>query len=293
MEGVFGITTASTSRTMQTAAPTTATLSPQQYEFFVALVYDLTRINLGKDKVELATARVGKRVRALKLRNFDAYFELLRSAGRDQEIPHLIEAISTHHTYFYRENSHFDFVKTKLVPELKATASGREWRFWSAACSTGEEPATLAMSLIDAGADPRRFHINCTDIAQDTVKKASQMVFKRSTLHHLPDSWQQRYFQKGMNQWRDYCRLVPSLRKTLDFRILNLAENFVWDAPFDTIFIRNVMIYFDRKTQREVLARCLKSLRPGGYLITGQSESLAGIDLPLAPRGVSVYQYQL
>ena len=277
---------------MSATQPTTNTLSAKQYEYFAELVYKLTRINLGPDKLELASARISKRIRSLKLPNFDAYFQLLKSPDSEAEIPHLIEVISTHHTYFYRENGHFDFVKNTIVPELREKAKTRPWRFWSAACSTGEEPATLAMALVDAGVDPRQFHINCTDIAQDTVKRASQMVFRRSILHHLPNTWQQRYFQKGINQWRDYSRIVPSLRKTMDFRILNLAENFVWDAPFDTIFIRNVMIYFDRKTQFEVLSRCLKYLRPGGYLITGQSESLAGIELPLTPNGVSVYKYR-
>lgn len=277
---------------MPSAFPSTSTLSPAQYAFFAALVYQLTRINLGPEKVELATARIRKRIRALKLPSFEAYLRLLQSPHRNEEIPHLIEVISTHHTYFNREKGHFDFVKETLVPELKATAPDRTWRFWSAACSTGEEPASLAMTLTDAGANPRRFQIHCTDIAPKTVEKASQMVFKQDALSQLPLKWQQHYFQKGINQWSDYRRVVPSLRKPFEFRVLNLGDTFVWDAPFDVIFLRNVMIYFDRKTQTEVISRCLRYLRPGGYLITGQSESLAGTQLPLTPVGVSIYKHK-
>jgi chemotaxis protein methyltransferase CheR len=268
-------------------------LSSALYEQLGALVYEVSRIKLSVERRNLVAGRVKKRLQKLQLENFEAYFDYLLGPKGEEELPHLIEAISTHHTYFYRESAHFDFVRETIVPELKSQEGNRLWRFWSAACSTGEEPATLAMTLAEAGASPKQFHISASDIAPATIRKASQMVFQRNTLHHLPGTWQQRYFQKGMNQWRDYCRLVPSLRNTLDFHTLNLAHDFSWDDPFDAIFLRNVIGHFDHRTQSEILNRIVRVLRPGGYLFIGQSESLPQIDSPLSRCGPSVYQNAL
>lgn len=278
--------------TMTTTAPKSNQLTSRQYRDFVAMVYQLTRINLGPEKQELVAARLSKRLRRLGLPNYDAYFALLEGPRREEELPHLIDVISTHHTYFYREHRHFEYLRDHIVPELRQSAPGRPWRFWSAACSTGEEPATLAIALSESGVNPRNWTIACSDIAANTVKTASRMIFKKGSLEKLPAQWRQRYFQRGVNQWSDHCRLVPALRKNMAFEIINLAENYNWSQPFDVIFLRNVMIYFDRKTQVEVLSHALRYLRPKGYLITGQSESLAGVQLPLQTRASSIYQYQ-
>lgn len=275
-------------------APTSSVtlLSAKQYRAFVAMVYELTRINLGPEKQELVAARISKRLRRLNLPNYDAYFDLLEGPGRDAELPHLIDVISTHHTYFYREERHFEYLRDHIVPQLKTSAGNRRWRFWSAACSTGEEAATLAIALVESGVNPAKWEIHCSDIAPNTVRTASRMIFKKDALTKLPAQWRQRYFQMGINQWKDHCRLVPALRNQLAFEIINLADDYQWSDPFDVIFLRNVMIYFDRKTQVEVLTQALRFLRPGGYLITGQSESLAGIQLPLTTRASSIYQFQ-
>jgi chemotaxis protein methyltransferase CheR len=276
---------------MPSPASNVSLLSPTQYRSFVAMVYELTRINLGPEKQELVAARLSKRLRRLNLPSYDAYFALLEGPGRAEELPHLIDVISTHHTYFYREERHFEYLRDHIVPELRAKVTGRPWRFWSAACSTGEEPATLAIALAESGAAPKQWEIHCSDIAPNTVQTASRMVFKRSALQKLPPTWRQKYFQLGVNQWREHCRLIPSLRQSFAFEIVNLAEDYGWPQPFDVIFLRNVMIYFDRPTQVEVLTRALRYLRPQGYLITGQSESLAGIRLPLRTVASSIYQF--
>ncbi|MFP4542118.1 MAG: CheR family methyltransferase [Opitutales bacterium] len=274
------------------AIPPRNALTPKQYREFSTLVYELTRINLGSEKQELAAARINKRLRALSLPNVAAYLELLRSPLGEEEKPHLIDVISTHHTFFYREHTHFDFVRATIVPELQKQGGTRRWRFWSAACSTGEESATLAMTLAEAGADPHRWEIASTDISAGTVKTAARMIFKQAALQKLPAGWAGRYFHAGKAEWQGHCRLVPALRRSMTFGVLNLAEDYSWEAPFDTIFLRNVMIYFDRPTQLEVLKLALRHLRPGGYLISGQSESLAGLPLPLKTRCSSIYQYQ-
>lgn len=269
-----------------------ALLNSGQYRRFAALVYELTRINLGNEKQELVAARVSKRLRHLKLPRYEDYEALITGPDREREIPHLIDVISTHHTYFYRESSHFDFIRNQVVPELLARRQSTPARFWSAACSTGEEPATLAMTLVDAGMAPESWEIHATDIAPQTVAKANRGIFLKTHLEKLPPVWRTRYFQKGTGQWQHHSRLVPSLRKRMRYSVLNLASPYEWEHPFDVIFIRNVMIYFDRPTQVEVLNRSLRFLRPEGLLITGQSESLAGIDAPLQPVRNSVYQFK-
>lgn len=267
-------------------------LKPAQYRRFAELVYHLTRINLGTEKQELVAARVSKRLRHLKLSRYEDYEALITGPNRRTEIPHLIDVISTHHTYFYREQSHFEFVREQFASTANAAEPNRNLRFWSAACSTGEEPVTLAISLADAGLSPEHFEIFATDIAPNTINTARRGVFRKASLEKLPPAWRKRYFQQGINEWHEHCRLIPKLRERIHYDVLNLAESYRWPRPFDVIFIRNVMIYFDRTTQFEVLTQALRFLRPDGYVITGQSESLAGIQLPLTSVRNSIYQYK-
>ena len=265
-------------------------LTPKQYKAFADLVYQLTRVNLGTEKQELVAARICKRLRKLGLPSYQAYLDLLETPAREAEIPHLIEVITTHHTYFYREENHFAFLAEHIVPEFNRTMPQKTWRFWSAACSTGEEPVTIAITLAEAGVAPARWELVGTDIAPTTVEKASAGIFKRSGLTRFPPHWRAKYFQMGTGQSVEYCRIVPSLRRSMKFSTLNLASSYRWEHPFDVVFLRNVMIYFDRQTQFEVLTQVLRSMRPNAYLITGQSESLAGHDLPLKSLRPSIYQ---
>jgi len=256
-----------------------------EFDFIRQLVYQRSRICLDADKREMVSARLGKRLRATKLSSVTEYCQLLRSPDAGEELAHLIDAISTNHTFFFRENAHFDFVRNQIVPEMQQRQRTERWpRFlaWSAACSSGEEPYSLAITLaecLDTGWD---WHIQCTDISHRILARASQGIYGADVIDRMPQATVRKHFQKGIGLQDGNYRVRPGLRQHLVFHQLNLLER---DSPlnelFHVIFCRNVMIYFDRQTQEELVNRLTRRLVPGGYLLVGHAESLTGINHPL------------
>ena len=253
-----------------------------EFEFIRKLVYEHSRINLGPDKRELVNARLGKRLRATHLDSIGAYCDLLRSPQADEELSHLIDAISTNHTFFFRENSHFDFLRSTLLPEMLARQPREGWKqfnAWSAACSSGEEPYSLAITLdecLPGGRWPWR--IECTDISHRILAKARDGIYRAEVVNKMPAAQVKTYFQKGVGPQEGNFRVRAALRERLSFHRLNLLEGEPQNRdPFQVIFCRNVMIYFDRKTQEELVQKLTRHLVPGGYLFVGHSESLTGI----------------
>ncbi len=254
-----------------------------EFDFIRTLVYEHSRIHLGPDKRELVAARLGKRLRATELPTIGEYCELLQGPNAADELAHLIDAISTNHTFFFRENTHFDFVRERLVPEMRERQTRERWsRFyaWSAACSSGEEPYSLAMTLNEclppAGGWP--WQIECTDISHKILAKARAAIYKAEVVGKLPASQVKAYFQRGVGPQDGNYRVRPQLQANLSFHQLNLLEGEPpFRDPFHVIFCRNVMIYFDRPTQEELVNKLTRRLVPGGYLLVGHSESLTGI----------------
>ncbi len=265
------------------------------YAFIRDLIYAETRINLGANKRELVAARLGKRLRALGIRSFKEYCQRLQSNSEDGEIYHLIDAISTNHTFFFREFNHFKFLNDTLLPQFDAGKMGdpRSFNVWSCACSTGEEPYSIAISLAErfqrrTGVD---WNIQCTDISNRVLHFASKAVYSEVHLKHVDASQRIRYFQKGKGEHAGSFRIRPELRERLSFQRLNLFQNpYPWRAKFQVIFCRNVMIYFDRQTQEELVARLAEHLAPGGYLFIGHAESLAGVSHPYKTIQPAIYQ---
>jgi chemotaxis protein methyltransferase CheR len=252
-----------------------------EFDFIRKLVYQRSRICLDAGKREMVSARLGKRLKATKLDNVTEYCRLLQSPGADEELAHLIDAISTNHTFFFRENAHFDFVRDHIVPEMKQRRNAERWpRFlaWSAACSSGEEPYSLAITLQEALGLTWDWHIQCTDISHRILDRASRAIFREDVVDKMPPLMIKTYFQKGIGPQQGNYRVRPELCAHLAFHQLNLLEG---DSPlneqFHVIFCRNVMIYFDRPTQEELVNRLSRRLLPGGYLLVGHSESLTGI----------------
>jgi chemotaxis protein methyltransferase CheR len=257
----------------------------------VALVYERSRIRLTRDKEALIRARLGKRMRALGLKTLPEYSEYLCSPRGADEVPQVIDALTTNFTQFLREREHFEFTMEVVLPQLLA---GKQRRFdlWSAACATGEEPYTLAFHLEErfpssAGWDWR---ILATDISSRALQKASRAIYPDDRLTDLPRDWVRKYFQRGCGGYTGHCRVKPHLQQRVTFQQSNLLDGSQNDGAFEVIFCRNVMIYFDRPTQQQVLARLTRALRPGGYLFTGRSESLSGLALPLKCLRPSIYQ---
>lgn len=267
----------------------------QEFEFIRTLVYEHSRINLSADKRELVAARLGKRLRATQLTDIGEYCQLLQGRGAGEELSHLIDAISTNHTFFFRENAHFDYLRAHIVPEMLARQRLERWpRFeaWSAASSSGEEPYSLAITLAETlPAAGWPWHIEATDISHRILAKARAAIYRSDVVERMPRAIIQKYFQRGVGPQEGNYRVKPGLTDAVRFHQLNLLEGEPpFATPFQVIFCRNVMIYFDRATQEELVARLTQRLVPGGYLLVGHSESLTGIKHALQIVKPAVYR---
>jgi chemotaxis protein methyltransferase CheR len=253
------------------------------FEFIRGLVYERSRISLSTDKRELVSARLGKRLRATNLPSIEDYCRFLRTPSAEEELGNLIDAISTNHTFFFRENAHFDFLRQTVVPEMKARGKREGWprlNVWSAASSTGEEPYSIAITLAESLPD-WSWHIEATDISRRVLEKARNGIYKQETVSKMPPEQLKRYFQRGFGPQDGNYRVKSELRDQVEFRHLNLLDGEPpFREPFQVIFCRNVMIYFDRPTQEELVNKLARHLVPGGYLMVGHAESLTAIKHP-------------
>ncbi|HVW19617.1 MAG TPA: protein-glutamate O-methyltransferase [Opitutaceae bacterium] len=270
-------------------------MTDSEFEFIRTLVYERSRISLGSDKRELVGARLAKRLRYLPVSSIGGYCRLLRSPEGEEEFVHLIDVISTHHTAFFRENDHFEFVRSTVVPELLGRFRAERWprlQAWSAACSTGEEPYSLAMVLAESlGRSAWPWQIHATDISHRVVEQARAGVYPQGSLEAVPPTRRQAFFQRGIGAEAGNFRVSAALRSKVDFRQLNLlGAPPHFSEPFHLILCRNVMIYFDHATQEELVERLTRHLVPGGYLLVGHAESLTGIRHGLEPLQPAVYR---
>jgi len=258
------------------------------------LVYDLCGINLTDGKKELVKTRLGKRIRNGPFKSFQDYYQYVLSDESGQELVHMLDSITTNYTFFFREQGHFDYLRQNVLPELihKRKMTERKLRFWSAACSSGEEPYSIAITILESIEQPYLWDISvlATDISTKVLKVAETGIYPASRLQNLTDSLTKKYFLKGEGAWKDYMKVKDELRKLVQFRRANLIEPFDPPQPFDCIFCRNVMIYFDKKTQRELIHRLYECLNEGGILLVGHSESLTGIEHPFKYVRPSVYR---
>lgn len=251
------------------------------FEFIRQLVYDHSRINLGNEKQRMVYARLNKRLMKLGLATVSDYCELLRTTRVREELPHLIDTLSTNFTTFFRELEHFKFMKDVVVPEFFASERGGTrngpFQAWSAACSTGEEPYSIAITLAACfqaiGRD--MWEIFATDISTRVLETARRGVYEASRIVLPNPAWLSRYFQKGTDKCEGYFRIKKRVRNQIDFEHMNLLDpNPGQRKQFHLIFCRNVMIYFDQKTTQHLVEKLTRQLRPEGYLIIGHAESL-------------------
>lgn len=239
-------------------------------------------IKLPPAKRTMVEGRLRKRVRALGLSGLQAYgAHLFDRGGLDNELIHLIDCVTTNKTDFFREPSHFEFLRDVAVPQLTQRHGGRppNLKIWSAASSTGAEAYTAAMVLQDlvAAGKVARFSVLGTDISTEVLREARAAIYPRSFVEPVPSPMQQRYLMRSKDPRDDLVRVTPELRRQVHFERLNLMdEAYPFDRDVDVILCRNVLIYFDRDTQQAVLSRLASHLRPGGYLMLGHSESMAG-----------------
>jgi len=269
------------------------TISTRDYARLCDLIYAEAGIHLGPDKRTMLEARIKRRLKALSLASYGQYCESLFGRERPKdEILHLIDVVNK--TDFFRELRHFDFLTARALPDLNArNRTGRPLLVWSAGCSTGEEPYTLAMVLSEyALTHPGfRFRILATDVSTTVLATADRGVYAKELVAPVPAALVRRYFMRSRDPGSGQVRATPELRRLVEFRRLNFMDaDYGIVGKADAIFCRNVIIYFDRPTQERILGRLASHLVPGGYMFVGHSETLHNMDLPLVPVAPALYR---
>ncbi len=231
-------------------------------------------INLSAKK-HLIEGRLSNMLTEKGFTNFSEYIEYIFSDTSGVEITLLVNKLTTNHTFFMRESSHFDYFRDKILPSLENTVSNRDLRIWSAGCSSGEEPYTLAMILSDYfGPSKARWNtkILATDISVKVLEAAARGIYTEEAISNIPKYWKLKYFNKVDDE--NY-QVSDEIKNEIIFRIFNLMDNeFPFKKKFHVIFCRNVMIYFDAKTKMELINKFYDITEPGGYLFIGHSESI-------------------
>lgn len=263
----------------------TAILNDQEFSQFQKLIYQLAGINLSPAKKALVGARLAKRLAHYHLDTYGDYFKLLTSAHNADELQVTVDLLTTNETYFFREPKHFDFLRGKV---LSAHKPGNNFRVWSAACSSGEEAYSIAMVLADhLGGDP--WEVVASDISTRVLEKARNGHYPMDRIHGISQEHLSRYCLKGVGTQNNTLLVDKKLRSRVSFMQVNLNQSLPNLGTFDLIFLRNVMIYFDQKTKRQIVQRMLPLLKPGGHFLVGHSESLNGVVDTLHPLAPSIY----
>lgn len=272
-------------------------LTRDDYELFRRMVYAHSGINLGDQKMQLVRARLGKRVRSGGFKSFREYYRHVENDPSGQELCSLLDAISTNTTHLFREIRHFKLladILTKILEDRKWRSEHKTIRIWSAACSSGEEPHSIAMVAHHAlqGHPTIALKILATDISLQMLSRAQLGIYDTHRVGTVPAEFRQRYLKKIQGEDGHPClQLVPELRRLISFSRFNLmTPTFPFRHGFDVIFCRNVMIYFDRTTQQTLVNKLAQQLRPGGYLMIGHSESLNNLAHPLSYVEPTVYR---
>jgi chemotaxis protein methyltransferase CheR len=248
-------------------------MNSHQFDQLCNKVYELCGINLKKGKEELVHARLQRRLSELKLNTFEQYFNFVDNDKQGKEIIKMIDVLTTNKTSFFREIQHFEFLRDRILPNL----NDQRLRIWSAACSSGEEPYSIAILLAETLPNFQNWDIRilATDISTKVLAQAKAAVYDSETLEPVPDAWRKKYFEKADPAGKSF-RVVPRLANLISFARLNFMDKFPMRGPFDVIFCRNAMIYFDKPTQENLVRRFYELIAPGGYLMVGHSESLTG-----------------
>lgn len=282
--------------TVAEPAPNFNVIADRDFNDFRELIYALSGISLNTSKRMLVCSRLSKRLRALELRSYRDYYDLLRSQNfRGPEVQTMINCITTNKTEFFREPHHFDFLQETILPEIEALAgeNGKQARVWCAASSKGHEPYTLAMVLDEYFRERSgwQFKLLATDIDTDVLAAAQRGIYTVDEILDVPERLKQRYLLRGSRDQKQFVSVRPELRQQVTFRQLNLiSEPWPLKTRFDVIFCRNVIIYFDRPTQERLISRLADQLRPGGYLLLGHSENIPWSAERFDPLGSTIYR---
>jgi chemotaxis protein methyltransferase CheR len=271
------------------------TLTNAQFEDFRQVIATHLGIKMPPTKRVMLQCRLHRRLRELDLESFDEYHARFfqDSAHQSEEIEHLLNLATTNKTDFFREAAHFEVLAREVVPAWRAKPSDGTFRVWCAGCATGDEPYTLAMVLLEQQAKGAfKFSIFATDVSTRALDVAMRAIYPEEHVAPVPAALKSKYLLRSRDREEPLVRIAPAVRACVRFGHLNfLSPDYGLRDTYDAIFFRNVMIYFDRETQRQVVSRMCGNLRLGGYLFISHSETLQGQPLPLRLVGTSYYQH--
>lgn len=270
-------------------------LSDEEFAKLRDLVYKISGISLSETKRELVISRFSRRLKALKIKSFSDYYNLLISPSGFTEVQNFINSITTNKTDFFREAHHFDFLVSKIIPVLLAKKK-RVVKIWSAACSTGEEPYTIAMVMSKHFVEKYNIPVKilATDIDTNVLTVASKGVYDSSIISVLPEEYMKKYFLRGKQDSIGLFKVKDTIRQMVTFKQLNfVATEYPITTTFDIIFCRNVIIYFNPETKRRVVNKLYRYLNPGGYIMMGHSETLFDMVDGLTYLKNTVYQKKM
>ncbi len=274
-----------------------ATLRDREFQRFSRFIYDNVGIKMPPVKKTMLEARLQKRLKALGITTFEEYGEFVFSPeGRATELIHLIDVVTTNKTDFFREPGHFDFLVKTVLPSVllaRGDVLRDPVRIWSAGCSTGEEPYTLAMVLSEfaVGRPDFRVAITASDVCTQVLQTAKTAIYPEERTDPIPLNLKKKYLMRSREKAKSLVRIAPKLRSLITFRRINFMDDDLGIAEkMDIIFCRNVVIYFDKPTQQTLMQKFHRQLRPGGYLFIGHSETLSGLEVDFKAVASTVYR---
>lgn len=248
-------------------------ITEQEFEKFRQMIFRIAGISMSPSKKTLVAGRLAKRLKFHNIASYKDYYDFAMRKGNEAELQIAVDLLTTNETHFFRESKHFDFMRDRI---LKTHPKGRMFRVWSAASSTGEEPYSIAMQLADV-LDGAPWEVVASDLSTQVLEKAKRGLYPMQRAAEIPRHYLSRFCLKGTGSHEGTFMVTRELCSRVRFLQINLNAPFPDLGEFDVIFLRNVMIYFDNNTKREVVHRMLPLLRPGGHLLIGHSESLNGV----------------
>lgn len=274
-----------------------AILKDKEFKRFSAFIYDKVGIKLPSAKKIMLEARMQKRLKLLGLADFETYANFVFSReGQENELVHLIDVVTTNKTDFFREAAHFDYLARTVLPEIiagRGDCRSEPIRLWSAGCSSGEEPYTLAMVLSELAEARRdfRFSILASDISTRILEQATKAIYPDDRIGPIPDSFKRKYLLRSKDRTSSLVRICPDIRALVTFKRINfMNDDLGLRQKMDIIFCRNVVIYFDKTTQQTLMGKFHRQLQNNGFLFLGHSESLNGLDVEFEAVASTVYR---
>jgi chemotaxis protein methyltransferase CheR len=261
-------------------------LNDKEFKNFTQLIFKYAGIHMDGRKKPLVEGRLRKRIIALNLNSYGDYYQIVKTDDDPVEKQQFIDLLTTNETWFFREEKHFDFV-AKIMQERDPQ---KPVSFWSAACSSGQEPYSIAMLMAEVRSISRPWGILATDISRTILTKAKKGIYLKDRVKGLSQTRQRKFMLKGVRTQENYIAIVPEIKKKIDFKAFNLIDSPLPTKKMDIIFCRNVLIYFETEQKIHILKRLSSCLKSDGYLLMGHSESLHGICDDLTPVEPSIYR---